>query len=206
MGTWEAIAEERSVLAGDLASLDIGQWDTQSLCSEWKVRHVVGHLIAGADLKTGAFLAGIVKNRMNVNRYMARVGLAIGAALPEELLARFKATIYVRRAPAGAKPAVMLLDLVCHSVDIRRPVGLSRSVPEATLRTAADLVRDVGVPLNAKKRIAGLRLTATDADWSTGDGPSVAGPLASLVLVMAGRKALLEDLSGEGLPALNTRR
>ncbi|MGC9960400.1 MAG: maleylpyruvate isomerase family mycothiol-dependent enzyme [Acidimicrobiales bacterium] len=205
MDTWQAIAEERSALADDLSTLDHSLWDAQSLCSEWKVRHVVGHLVAGADVKTTAFLAGMLKNGMNFNRFMARGGLELGAVPPDELVGQFRKTIAMRRAPTGARPEVMLLDVVCHSVDIRRPAGMTRSVPEATLRMAADLVKVVGFPLNAKKRIAGLRVSATDVDWSTGDGPSVEGPLASLVLVMAGREALLEELSGEGLQSIAAR-
>jgi hypothetical protein len=99
----------------------------------------------------------------------------------------------------------MLTDLVCHSGDIRRPTGMTRSIPEATQLKVADTVKGVGFPVHAKKRIAGLRMAATDSDWSTGDGPSVEGPLASLIFVMAGRRAPLEDLSGEGMQTLHTR-
>ncbi|HEV2360474.1 MAG TPA: maleylpyruvate isomerase family mycothiol-dependent enzyme [Acidimicrobiales bacterium] len=205
MDTWLAVEEERSALADDLAALDDAQWNAQSLCSEWKVRHVVGHLIAGADLKTVPFLVGVIKSGMNFNRYIGKQGLAVGTAAPDDLLRQFKNTIGLQVAPKGAPPEVMLLDLVCHSVDIRRPTGLTRVVPEPSLRRAADLVKDVGTPLQAKKRIAGLRLSASDTDWSTGDGPSVEGPLASLILVMAGRRALLEDLSGEGLETMGAR-
>lgn len=203
--TWQAIAEERAALADGLATLHESQWDVQSLCSAWKVRHVVGHLVAGADLKTAAFLVGILKSGMNFNRFMAREALTVGAAPPEELIGQFRKAINLRRAPAGAQPEILLLDVVCHSVDIRRPTGMTWTVPESTLLTVADTVKRVGFPLNAKKRIAGLHLWATDSDWSVGDGPSVGGPLASLVLVMAGRRALVDDLSGEGLPTLRSR-
>ena len=71
--------------------------------------------------------------------------------------------------------------------------------------TVADTVKRIGFPLGAKKRIAGLRMTATDFDWSAGSGPSVEGPLASLIFVTAGRKAPLEDLSGEGKQTLQAR-
>jgi uncharacterized protein (TIGR03083 family) len=203
--TWRAIDEERSALADDLATLDEGRWDVQSWCSEWKVRHVVGHLIMGADVRTGRFLAGMLKNGMSFNRFMAREGLVLGAEPPDLLLVQFRKTIGMRRTPAGAKPEIALVDLVCHSADIRRPTGMTRAVPEATLSTVADTVKLIGFPLHAKRRIAGLRLSATDTDWSAGDGPSVEGPLASLVLVMAGRKPALEDLSGEGREALRGR-
>jgi uncharacterized protein (TIGR03083 family) len=205
MDTWQAMDEERSALAVDLAALDTSQWDVQSLCSEWKVRHVVGHLVGGSDVKMGSFLTGMLKSGMSFNRCMSREALALGAESPDELLNQFRNTIGTRRTPPGAKPEVMLTDLVCHSEDIRRPIGIARNVPEATLLTVADAVKRIGFPLHAKKRIAGLRISATDSDWSAGDGPSVEGPLAALIFVMAGRKAPLEVLSGEGKQTLEAR-
>ncbi len=205
MDTWQAIDEERSALADDLSRLDDSQWEAQSLCSEWKVRHVVGHLIAGADVKVGPFLVGMIKSGMSFNRCMAREGLDAGAASPDELLGRFRKVIGTHHTPPGAKPEVMLLDLVCHCGDIRRPMGMTRTVPDATLFTAADTAKRIGFPLQAKKRIAGLRMSATDSDWSAGEGPGVEGPLASLILVIAGRKAPLDDLSGEGIQTLRAR-
>lgn len=205
MDTWQAVDEERSALADDLETLDARRWDVQSLCSQWKVRHVVGHLIVGADLKAGPFFAGLFKSGMNFNRFMARGGLALGMTRPDELLAQFRKTIGMHRTPPGANSEIMLIDIVCHSVDIRRPTGMSRSVPEAALLTVADMVKRIGFPFQAKKRIAGLRMSAKDCNWSTGDGPAVEGPLASLILVMAGRKAPLEDLTGEGMQTLQAR-
>jgi uncharacterized protein (TIGR03083 family) len=181
------------------------QWDVQSLCTKWKVRHVVGHLIFGSDMKTGPVLAGIVKSGMNFNRYIARVGLELGAAPSDELLARFRSTVGLHRTLKGAPPEILLVDTVCHAGDIRWPTATTRSIPAATMVTVADTMKGIGFPLQAKKRIAGLRLSATDTEWTFGDGPSVEGPLASLILVMAGRPAPLKDLSGAGAPALRAR-
>ena len=205
MDTWLAVDEEREALADDLAMLDEGQWDTQSLCHQWKVRHVVGHLVGGADVRMGPFLAGMLKSGMNFDRSMAREGLIRGEVPTDELLAQFRRTVGTRRTPPGAKPEVMLTDLVCHCGDIRRPTGVFRSVPEATLVTVADTITQVSFPLHTKKRIAGLRLRATDSHWSAGDGPGIEGPLASLIFVMAGRTAPLGDLSGEGKQTLQAR-
>lgn len=71
MNTWQAVDEERSALADDLAKLGDSDWDVQSLCSEWKVRHVVGHLIGGADVKIGPFLAGMPKSGLSFNGSIA---------------------------------------------------------------------------------------------------------------------------------------
>src|ERR1700691_424752 len=86
MDTWQAIDEERLALANDLTLLDQSQWDVQSLCSEWRIRHVVGHLIAGADVKFGPFLAGMLKSGMSFGRFIAGEGLSVGAAPPDELV------------------------------------------------------------------------------------------------------------------------
>jgi hypothetical protein len=87
-----------------------------------------------------------------------------------------------------------------------RPLGISRDLPEAHLVAVADFVKDDARIFGAKKRIVGLRLTATDMDWSHGNGPEVTGPAEALVMMMAGRLVALDDLSGEGKAALVTRR
>jgi len=92
-----------------------------------------------------------------------------------------------------------------HGEDIRRPLGLQHQSPEAALVAVADSYRRSNLLIGAKRRIAGLRLQATDADWALGDGPEVAGPPRSLVLAMAGRKGAQADLTGEGLAVLGTR-
>lgn len=205
MDTWQEVDDERSALADDLATLDDQQWDVQSLCSQWKVRHVVSHLIGGADVKVGPFLVGMLRSGGSFNRAIAREGLALGAAPADDLLRQFRNTVGIHRTPPVATPEIVLTDLVCHSEDIRRPTGIRRAIPEPTLLKVAETVKVIGFPLHVKKRIAGLRLSATDVDWSSGDGPSVEGPLASLILAMAGRKPALDELNGEGLQHLRTR-
>jgi hypothetical protein len=69
----------------------------------------------------------------------------------------------------------------------------------------ADSYKKSNLLIGAKRRIAGLRLRASDADWTNGDGPEVTGPLASLVLAMTGRKEALVDLGGEGVATLGGR-
>jgi hypothetical protein len=59
--------------------------------------------------------------------------------------------------------------------------------------------------MGSKRRIEGVALRATDTDWSTGDGPEAAGPMLSLLLVIAGREAGLADLEGDGVATLASR-
>jgi hypothetical protein len=50
-----------------------------------------------------------------------------------------------------------------------------------------------------------LHLVATDSDWTTGEGPEVRGPLASLVMAMGRRATVLDDLEGDGKGLLASR-
>jgi hypothetical protein len=68
-----------------------------------------------------------------------------------------------------------------------------------------DFYKTSNLLLGSKKRIEGLTMRASDADWSTGSGPEVVGPGASLLAAMTGRKAALEDLKGEGLAQFAAR-
>src|SRR5665648_501152 len=60
--------------------------------------------------------------------------------------------------------------------------------------------------LGAPSRIKGLRLTATDVDWSVGDGEEVTGAAEALILAMSGREVVLPELVGPGVARLAARR
>jgi hypothetical protein len=51
----------------------------------------------------------------------------------------------------------------------------------------------------------GLRLVATDVDWTHGNGPEVRGRGADLVSVLGNRPKMLARLSGDGMPELSSR-
>jgi uncharacterized protein (TIGR03083 family) len=106
--------------------------------------------------------------------------------------------------PPGPK-ATWLGEAIVHAEDIRRPLGIKRTYPVDALTTVADFYKGSNTLIGAKKRIAGLQLKATDADWSTGEGAEVSGPLVSLVVAMTGRREALDDLDGAGLGTLKAR-
>jgi len=205
MDEWAAIARERLALAEDLSGVPDAAWDTPTLCTEWRVRDVVAHLVSGATMRTGEALGGLLKHGFNFNRFMARDAIARGAAEPAALLAELEAAASSRRTPPMTKPVDVLLDTVCHAQDIRRPLGLRHSYPEESLEAVADRLKGYGFPFGTKKRIAGLRLVATDAPWATGEGPEASGSLEALVMVMAGRRAVLADVTGPASDTLGER-
>lgn len=201
---WDEVEAERRDIADFLEGLTPEQWDAESLCEGWKVRHVVAHLSQSIYTPV-AFIVGLPASGFNVNRFFAKLAVRQGERDVEALVERFRRDIGLRRHAPGTGAVTVLTDAVCHHQDMRRPLGLQRSIPADRLLAVADYAKDIGFPLGAKKRIAGLRLAATDLDWSTGDGPEVTGPLEALVMAMMGRAAAVDDLSGDGVTTLCTR-
>ena len=201
---WPIIHAERRALLADLEPLTGEQWATPSMCAGWSVRDVLGHMIATAKMTPSRFFAGLVgagfRFTTMANKDIARET----SGTPADTLARFRDQLSATSHPPGPVTA-MVGEAVVHGEDIRRPLGISRSYPVDVLRTVADFYKGSNLLLGSKKRIAGLTLRATDADWSTGSGPEVSGPLLSLVLVIAGRRAALDDLAGPGLATLRSR-
>jgi hypothetical protein len=123
---------------------------------------------------------------------------------PSETLNRFKSVMNSSKHPPG--PAdTWLGEVLVHSEDIRRPLGIQHAYPLPAAVQVANFYKNSNLLIGAKRRISGLRLRATDINWSDGEGPEVAGPIMSLVVAMTGRKAALDDLEGEGVGMLRSR-
>ncbi len=207
MEIWDAERDEMLDLAERLAVLDHEQWNSPSLCSEWRIRDVLAHLTAGAE---GAFGVGwifksVLRHGFNYNQWVATDGQERGQQDPEAVLAALRNAAANRKVQPGARPVRGLMHVLVHGQDMCRPLGIKRKLPEAHLVTVADLVKDDVRRFGAQKRIAGLTLTAADMEWSHGTGPEVTGPAEALVMMMAGRLVALDDLSGEGKAVLVTR-
>jgi uncharacterized protein (TIGR03083 family) len=204
--TSDPVRDEMIDLAGRLVGLDGEQWNSPSLCSLWRIRDVLAHMTAGAEgaFGLGAVSRGVIRHRFNYERWVAADGRARGQQEPEVILESFRRAGHKRESGTGTPPVRALAHVLIHGQDICRPLGMARHLPEAHLRPVADFVTTTFI-FRAKRRITGLKLTASDMDWSHGDGPVVTGPLEALVMMMAGRLIALDDLSGEGKAILATR-
>ncbi|MHB8465692.1 MAG: maleylpyruvate isomerase family mycothiol-dependent enzyme [Acidimicrobiales bacterium] len=201
---WPTIHAEREALAADLQSLTDEQWATPSLCAGWSVRQVVGHLTATNKITPPTFLAGIIGSGFRFNTMVAKAVARETAGTTSDTLARFKDRMPATTHPPGPLDT-MLGESIIHAEDIRRPLGITRDYPTEAVARVADFYKGSNLIVGSKKRIAGLSLRADDAEWSTGSGPLVSGPLLSLLLAMTGRTAALTDLSGDGVDTLKAR-
>jgi uncharacterized protein (TIGR03083 family) len=201
---WPLIHAEREALAADLAKLTDEQWATRSLCADWTVRDVLGHMTATAKMTPPKFFASFAGAGFNFNKMTAKGVAAEATPSPVAGLANFRDHLKDTTHPPGPVES-MLGEAVIHSEDIRRPLGITREYqPEALVRVG-QFFQGSNMIVGAKQRIAGLTLRSTDTDWSTGSGPEVTGPQLSLVLAMTGRSAALAELSGDGLDTLRSR-
>ncbi|MEU9689289.1 maleylpyruvate isomerase family mycothiol-dependent enzyme [Amycolatopsis japonica] len=197
---------ERLSFADLLEGLDDKDWSAETLCPEWTVHAMAGHLAQTTRNRLKDTLAGIVKAKGNWDRMNTGQAIAYAARFsPAELVAQIREDAGSARRSPGAKPIDPLADVLIHGQDVARPLGIARPMPEKPAIAALEHLL-VSPFWGAKKRCKDLRLIATDADWTGGAGPEeVRGPLVDLLLSVSGRSTGLATLTGPGAALLGAR-
>ncbi|MBV9325912.1 MAG: maleylpyruvate isomerase family mycothiol-dependent enzyme [Chloroflexi bacterium] len=201
---WSAIHAERRGLANDLQTLTEAQWTTPSLCGGWSVREVLAHMTATARMTPPQFFTKMLTSGFSFSKMTSKDIAAELGATPAETLSRFTAEVNSSSHPPGPNDS-WLGETLVHAEDIRRPLTIEHAYPTECAVQVANFYQGSNLLIGAKKRIDGLTLVATDADWRHGQGPEVTGPIMSLVLAMTGRSAGMADLSGPGAETLASR-
>ena len=201
---WPSVHAERTALAADLRGLSSEDWATPSLCSGWTVRDVLAHMTSAAKLTPPAFFGRMIGSGFSFDKVQEKGVAAERGASPADTLANFESVVTSVRHPPGPTQT-WLGETIVHSEDIRRALGIQHAYPADAVVTVADFYKGSNLLIGSKNRIAGLALRATDAEWTTGTGPEVSGPILSLVMAMTGRKVADDDLTGEGVAALRSR-
>jgi uncharacterized protein (TIGR03083 family) len=201
--------DELGDLRALLHELTDAQWDRDSLCAGWKVRHVVGHLCLGSQISPWQLPAKTARFRFNVAKASSMLSFEYGEHhRRDELLDTFDWLAAHPGKPGLAKIVPVgeyFTDKLIHHQDIRRPLGLPREIPAERLVAALDALPKIGGFLKSRRTTRGLRLVATDLDHRVGEGPEVRGPAEALILAGSGRPVGLAELSGPGLPLLADR-
>jgi uncharacterized protein (TIGR03083 family) len=201
---WIDVHDERESLLAMLETLAPPEWNTQSLCAEWRIRDVVGHLVSETTMTIPKLVRGTVKSGFQINKFIASDACRKGDLPDEELVDAFRTVVPTRTHLPGLSSMSMLEGIVIHSLDIRKPLHRDHAVPEGRMvLVASDLLSSrffVG-----HKLFSDLRVTATDAEWSCGHSDEVNGTIEGFVLAMSGRAAGLDQLQGEGMVAVQQR-
>ena len=204
MDIWPVIHDERTALAADMKGRTGEEWAVGSLCSHWTVRDVLAHMTSAASLTPPAFFAKLVGSGFSFDKVQESGVAAQRGSSPAETMSKFEAiTTSVKHPPGPAD--TWLGETIVHAEDIRRPLRIEHRYPADAVVRVADFYVGSNLLIGSKRRIEGLTLRATDADWSHGTGPEVSGPILSLVMAMTGRKEPLDDLTGDGVATLRSR-
>jgi uncharacterized protein (TIGR03083 family) len=192
-----ATAEERRAQVEVYESLGDAQWDAPSLCSGWRVREVLAHTTMPFRYSGGRVLRGVLAARGSFDRFADRAARRDAAELRvAELLASLRENVDTQWSPPGGGPLGALSHDVIHGLDVTAALGIDdrHASPERCALVLSGLrpeqLRLFGVDLT------GVRLQATDADWSSGSGDVVEGRAQDLLLAVCGRRQPAGRLTG----------
>jgi uncharacterized protein (TIGR03083 family) len=184
---WQLIDAQRADLADFLDGLSPEQWSARSLCEDWTVRDVAAHLTQST---TSWLRFGIeaVRFGFRFDPMMSELARR-DTKSPAKITGALRAMVGVRKRPPGTRVADPLIDVLVHGQDIARPLGLTRAVPTEAAVVAAGRLWDMTFPLQPRRRFPDVELVATDADFRVGSGARMSGPIADVLLALAGREA-----------------
>ena len=126
--TFDAIADERRVLADVLDELDETQWATQSLCGAWDVRGVAAHLLGPTVTGIPEVLWLVLRARGDFEKSnMAltdRVVAEYGTQLPQMLRDKFVSSRNGLGCPILAVPPDLWVDYIFPTFTVEDVIAL----------------------------------------------------------------------------------
>jgi uncharacterized protein (TIGR03083 family) len=192
---WRHTDQQRSALADLLAGLPEEAWRTPSLCEGWTVRDVGAHL-AMSHATLGSTIGPLLRSGFRFNT-MVRDSARRSPLDHEQIIATLRGFVGSRRRAPGVSELEPMLDVLVHTQDICVPLGIEHAMPPDAAAAAADRVLALPAPFRLRAPYRGVRLEATDIDWSSGAGVVVRGPIQWLLMTVAGRPAAHAHLSGD---------
>lgn len=202
---WPTVRAERQALIADLQGLSEPQWETPSLCAGWSVHDVLAHIVASAKTSKLGFGWEFARAGFDFDRFTANGVERERGIRPAETLDRLRAVLDRTVSPPAPADS-RLVEMIVHGEDIRRPLGLTRAYPQDAVAAALWLqIRTSEGFGGGRELVAGLTLVASDADFTTGSGPAVRGPLLALLLAASGREVATAELGGSGAETVRER-
>ena len=182
---WRCVDEQRVGLADLFEGLDDQQWMAPSLCEGWRVRDVAAHL-THSHMGPLRMIREAAKSGFRFDPLILRLGREDRRSR-EQIAGALRGMAGFRIKVPGTSVAQPMIELLVHGQDIAVPLGIDHPMPTEAAVEAAKRLSGMRFPINASKRIDGLRLVADDADFAVGNGREVRAPIADIVMMLAGR-------------------
>lgn len=201
---WQVAAEARRSFADMIDGLSDEQLASPTLCEGWTPREVAGHVASFVRMSLPAMVFSMAKAGFDVDKAWSANATKYSAGPISEVTGVIRERADRRSAIPSFPPALTTADVVVHTQDVRRPLGLVDHAPtEAMLREALDFctASDRRKLLIDPDVVDRLRLEATDLDWSWGSGELVSGPADALLCAVNGRD-VRDELTGPGVDSL----
>lgn len=191
-----AVTNEFLALADLLEGLPAAGWDTPSLCAGWRVREVVAHMTMPVRYSAEQFMAELRDRDGDFTRLSNDVASRDGALPTSVLVGNLRAETLHRWTPPGGGYSGALNHVVIHGLDITVPLGGGRRATDEDLRAVLDNLTSGGTHAHFGFNLDGLKLQATDLDWSFGSGTPVSGAAEDLALLVCGREVPAGRIEG----------
>lgn len=199
---WPITIAARTSLLSTFEQLDDAQWRVRSLCEGWTIRELLAHLVLAARPPAKRYIVAVARAKGSFDGANHALATADANKPIVELLSEYRSVVEYRFSPPGWPPAAPLSDILLHSLDVRIPLGLETEQPAEHYEPVLQLLFGRAGRSFTRAGRPAVRWTATDYEWSRGDGRTVRGTMADLALTAAGRGARLNRLDGDGVASV----
>lgn len=194
----DVIAAHRRSLAAALETLSADQWRSPSLCAGWTATHVLAHQTMPFRISEADFMAGLQRCGGDFTKFSDEIAERDSKLPPAELVAVLLDNAETPWSPPGGGLTGALTHDVIHGLDMTWPLGLTYEIADRATTAVLDALTSTGSRTLFGFPVEGIRVAATDVDWSAGKGAPLTGRCRDLMPLLAGRAVPRDLFAGAG--------
>ena len=162
---WAAVAD---AFSQRVSAVSAEQWDAATPCTEWTVRELVDHAV-GVQARTGAAIGADVSEDLGDDAaagWSAMTQAIMGTLQAEGTLEKVIETPFGER-PVAEALGIPTMDLLVHTWDLSRALGVDESLPEEIVAHAYESLQPMDGMIRGPGMFDAKIEVADDADVQT---------------------------------------